>query len=254
MRARLSLFICSLATFCAVGLGAARLAAAETALERVRASGELRIAVDVPYGKMEFYDADGSLQGVDIDIARHVARHLGVEPKFEVMPFAELFDAIDERRADVVISAVTITAERQQKMRFSVPYFDAALQIAVRKGDASIASLNDLSSKRIGVLKGTVGETFALKSEYLDRNRIAVFESNDVRLKALLEKEIDAIIMHFSLKNHPTLRTLGKPLSQSYYGVVGHLEDETLIDAVNRALRDLQTRGELDKIKEAHLN
>lgn len=229
-------------------------AVSQTTLETVRASGEIRFAVDAPYGKMEFYDADGTLTGIDIDIARQVAKRLKVKPKFLVMPFAELFGAIDERRTDLVISAVTITAERQEKMRFSVPYFDAALRIVVRKQDASIQTLNDLKMKRIGVLKGTVGETFAGESPYLNSGKVVVFTSNEARVEALERGEVDGIIMHFSLKGHATLRTLGEPLSQSYYGLVAHLDDVDLMNAVNQALRDLQARGELTKIKQAYLN
>jgi polar amino acid transport system substrate-binding protein len=228
--------------------------AASSTLERVRDIGRIRVGVDVPYGKMEFYDDKGRLAGVDIEVARAVAEDLQVRPEFVTMPFAELFDALKNDRIDVVVSAVTITEERQKSMRFSVPYFDAALQVAVRRQDTHIQQLADLRGKRVGVLTGTVGESFARKSERVDNERIVQFSNNDARIAALEAGEVDAIIMHFSLRDHPTLRTLAAPISQSYYGIAARLDDEALIERVDRVLRGLKRSGRLAGIRKKYLN
>ena len=128
------------------GLLAAALAQGST-LENIAASKEIRIGIDVPYGRMEFYRANGELDGVDVAIAREISATMDAKPAFMVMPFIELFDALRSGKLDLVISAVTITAERQKSMRFSVPYFDAALQVAVRKADPDIRELTDLTGR-----------------------------------------------------------------------------------------------------------
>lgn len=226
---------------------------ADDSLTSITNSGVLRVGVDAPYGRMEYYDDDGSLTGVDVDVARQLASDIGVSVEFVTMPFDELFGALKEQRVDVVISAVTITAERQQTMRFSVPYFDAALQIAVRRDDDRIRQLADLPGKRVGVLAGTVGEGFANQSDLISNDLVVRFKNNDARVKALGDGQVDAIIMHFSLKDHPTLRTLPEPVSQSYYGVVGRLGDKALIEAVDQSLRAMKRDRRLDAIRHKHL-
>ena len=101
-------------------------------------------------------------------------------------------------------------------------------------------------------MSGTVGETFAKKSDLINNDLIVLFSSNETRIKALEEGAVDAIIMHFSLQNHLTLRTLAKPLSQSYYGVVSRLEDDKLMGKVNRPLRELKRSGRIVEIKRSY--
>ena len=136
---------------------------APLSLSDIKEKGTLLVGVDIPYGVMEFYDASGKLAGIDMDIASEIASRIGVSMEVKTMPFSKLFDALKAGEVDVVISAVTITPERQKTMLFSVPYLNAGMSIAVRKDNQSIQSLEDLKDQKVGVLKGTVGEELILK-------------------------------------------------------------------------------------------
>jgi polar amino acid transport system substrate-binding protein len=81
------------------------------------------------------------VSGYSVEIWHEVARRLGVETAWTVLP--DLSDdaqlaAVVEGRADLAISALAITAEREAKVDFSVPYFDAGLQILVGTQDGGV--------------------------------------------------------------------------------------------------------------------
>ncbi len=226
----------------------------DASLLAVKENGKLVIGVDIPYGVMEFYDKSGKAVGIDIDIANEIVSRIGVSLVVKKMPFSKLFDALKNGEVDVVISAVTITSERQKKMLFSVPYLDAGVSIAVRKDNMDIKSVENLKGKKVGVLKGTIAEGLATKSEHIDPSLIRKYDKNDERIQDLLDGKLDAIVVHFLVKDFPLLKLVGEPLSQSYYGVVTRLNNNTLMDEINKTLRELKRNGKLKKIKRKYIN
>lgn len=228
-------------------------AAADSSLDRVFDEGSLLIAMDPPYGVMEFYDEDDRLRGIDVDLGITIANDLGVALAIETMPFAKLFEALDSGEVDLVISAVTITEERQKTMRFSAPYFDAALSIAVRADESAIGSERDLKGRRVGVIEGTIGENHVRKSEHVDEDLIRTFRDNRARLDALKRGEVDALIVHFAASTEPEIKMLDEPISQSYYGVVGRLDDVALMARVDAVLRRMKRNGGLKALRDRYI-
>ncbi len=226
----------------------------DLSLLNVKKKKSISVGVDIPYGVMEFYDNSGKPAGIDIEIANEIASQIGVSTKFKIMPFSKLFDALEEEEVDVIISAVTITLERQEKMLFSVPYLDAGVSIAVSKDNMEIKSIEDLKGKKVGVLKGTIAEKLVEKSEYIDSSLVRSYKSNDERLQDLSDGKIDAVVVHFLVKDLSSVKLVGAPLSQSYYGVVTKLNNNALMDEVNKTLRDLKRSGKLREIKQKYVN
>ena len=227
--------------------------ATDTSLSDVRARGTLIVGSDIPYGVMEFRDDQGNLVGIDIDIAREIAAALGVTLEVENIPFNRLFETLKSGPIDAILSAVTITPERQREMRVSTPYLDAGMAIAVRHDNTDIRSPEDLEGKRIGVLKGTVGEELMANSAHADPALVRSYESNDARIQDLVDGALDVIIVHFLVKDMPSIKIVGRPLSQSFYGVVTQLEADALMAEINRVLRRLKRSGKLQDIKRRYV-
>lgn len=95
-------------------------------------------------------------QGIDVDLMRGFAQHLGVA--LEVHPITEgwgaLVPALVAGKGDVVASELTITPERQQVVDFSRPYVTSWIAVAVRRG-SPIAKLEDLKGKKAALLAGS---------------------------------------------------------------------------------------------------
>ncbi len=247
-------FLIILTVFSASGTIAQTAKVKDASLSNVQAEGELIVGTDIPYGIMEFFDSSGKPVGIDMDIGRQLARDIGVSMKVKTMPFAELFKSLDNGTVDVVISAVTITTERQKKMLFSVPYLNAGMSIAVKKDNRNISSIEDLRHKRVGVLHGTIGDDLAVKSPHVDPSLIKRYKKNTQRLKDLQDGKVDAIFVHFLIKDLQGIKLVGDPLSESYYGVVTRLGNHSLMKLINKTLRKLKRSGELSRIKKRYQN
>ncbi|MEH2240522.1 transporter substrate-binding domain-containing protein [Nostoc sp.] len=79
----------------------------------------------------------GELSGFSIDLWRSIANQIGIESKFiEYSSVPELLSAIKEGKANLGISAISITAEREQNFDFSLPIFAGGLQIMVRNPES----------------------------------------------------------------------------------------------------------------------
>ncbi len=224
----------------------------DSALAEVRERGELVIGSDIPYGVMAFYDEDGTPVGIDMDLGREIAERIGVSMRVETMPLDDLFDAVKEGRVDAVLSAVTITPERQETMDFSAPYLNAGTYVAVRAGNTEIGSLEDLRGKRVGVIAGTIGEEVAQESEHIDNENVVPFDNEDLRLEALESGDVDAALMHFLTASDPEIEMIGDPLRQSYYGVVTRKGADSLMAEIDATLRVLKRSGRLDEIRESY--
>ena len=104
-------------------------------LERVQATGELRVGLDASFPPFESLDAAGSVIGFDPDLADAIAEALGAEPVFVNVGFDGLYDALWAGRVDVVISGLPYDPRRTQDVNYSQPYFNAGQVLVVRADD-----------------------------------------------------------------------------------------------------------------------
>ena len=223
----------------------------DTSLSDIKAKGTLLVGIDIPYGVMEFFDDSGNAVGVDIDIAKEIISEIGVELEIKTMPFDDLFAAVKNEEVDVLISAITITPERQEKMLFSIPYFDGGLVVVVGTDNKDISVPEGLKDKKLGVLKGTTGEAFALG--YIEPSLVTSHITNEEREQALLNGETDAIVIDYiaaidMIKEHSSLKIVGEPLNQEFYGVVTKLGNNALMEEINGILREMKRSGRLKEI------
>lgn len=159
-------------------------------LGAIREAGVLRVAAfdgNPPFG---FIDPDSNeIRGLDVDIARELAKRLGV--KLELVPTnpANRIPLLQSRRADLVLANFTITPERAQQVDFSIPYFASGQQFLARKG--RLDSANQLNGLRIGVDKGTTNEA-VLRQKFPGATLIA-YDDTPFAFTALRNGNVDAI-------------------------------------------------------------
>jgi arginine/lysine/histidine/glutamine transport system substrate-binding and permease protein len=222
---------------------------AQSTLERVRASGRLRVGIDATYPP--FGMAEGrEFTGFDVDVARGIARELGVEAELVNANFDGVFPALQNGALDVVISAVTITPERRAALLFSDPYFAAGQQIVVR-GDSTITGPDNLAGRTVGVQLNTTAQ-FAM--EKLPGVTIAKYNTIDLALLDLQNGRVDAVasdgpVLRYMVRsNFPGLKTAGAEYTDEQFGVVLARTSDDLRRAINAALWRLQESGEYERI------
>jgi His/Glu/Gln/Arg/opine family amino acid ABC transporter permease subunit len=218
---------------------------AQSAYERVRASGRLRVGIDATYPPFGMAEG-GDFTGFDVDIAKGIARELGVTPELINASFDGVFPALQNGSFDVVISAVTITAERQQTLLFSDPYIDAGQAIAVRN-DSAIPDVDGLAGKTVGV---QINTTAQFSMEKRGGVAIAKYNTIDLALLDLQNGRIDAVasdgpvLRYMTRMSFPGLKVVGKDYTEEQFGIVLAKSSEDLRRAVNSALWRMQQSGE----------
>ena len=153
--------------------------------------GTLTVCTNPPYEPFEFTDANGDVVGLDIDLVGEIAAELGVEPEIVISPFEgiESGQLLETDACDLVASAITITEERQAKIDFSQPYFDADQGLLVPEG-SDLTDVDSLEGATVGVQQATTGEAWA-EENGLD---VVQFEDLGLQVAALETGQVDAIV------------------------------------------------------------
>ena len=231
---------------CGGGDDAASGDGSEGGVELVTA-GSLTVCTNPPYEPFE-YEEDGEVVGLDIAIVQEVADDLGVDLVTKVTPFEGIQSGADLNtdNCDVVASGITITEERQAKIDFSEPYFDADQGLLVPEG-SDLDSVESLEGKTIGVQQATTGETWA-QDNGLDTVQ---FEDLGLQVQALKTGQIDAAVNDIAV--------LGPFVSEGFevsanfstgeqYGLGVKKGNTALLDAVNATLDRIREDGTYDDI------
>jgi len=150
---------------------------------------------------------------------------------------------------DAVISAMTITASRQEEVDFSRPYFRSDQAVVVQESNVGILSREDLADKTIGVQLGTTGELLA-RELVSDKGGVYTYESPDQAFLDLNTGRLDAVVndlpvsSYFLLRN-PNLRLrLHSQLKQrSIMALQSRRVTRELVEKINNALIQLKEEG-----------
>jgi len=134
-------------------------ASAADLLDKVKARGTLKVALEGTYPPFNYREKDGQIAGYDVDVARLLAARLGVKVEFVSSEWASILAGLSAGKYDVIISQVGINPKREQAFDFSTPYIYSMPQLIVRKDEQAVyKTLEDLKGKKLGVGQGSVYE------------------------------------------------------------------------------------------------
>lgn len=206
----------------------------------------LTVATEPAFPPFESQAADGSLEGFDIDLMTAIGEQAGFTVEFESLPFDGIVPALQAGTVDAAISGMTITAEREENVDFTDPYFQAGLAIATRKDESEVQSFDDLANKRIAVQLGTTG---AEKANEVSGAQVSTFDSAPLALQELRNGNVDAVINDAPVtlyaiqqNNLDDLEVVGEMLTEEYYGIAMPQGSENL-EALNQALAEVIANG-----------
>jgi len=214
--------------------------------------GYLTVGSDITYPPFESVEGE-EFVGFDMDLVREIAKRLGLEIEIVNTAWDGIFPALIANKFDIVISAVTITPERDEEMDFSDPYFDSDQSIATKE-DSGIKTKADLEGKILGVQTGTTGALEAEKiAEEINITEIKTYDTILLAFEDLKAGRIDAIINDFVtsldiVKENPGLVLAEKIKTDEKYGVVFAPDTPELLKAVNKVLKEMKEDGTYDQI------
>ena len=204
---------------------------------------------DIPFRPFEFGQAP-DYEGFDIDIINAVADRLGLEVQIEKTPFATIFRNLAQGQFDAVISATTITPEREEVVDFSDPYFLANQSLVVKPG-SDIESVDDLSGATVGVQIGTTGADYA--ENETDAAEVRPFDIADQAFQALNSGQVDAVIIDIpvattAIEEGEDIEIAEDIPTGEEYGISVQPGSDQLLEAINNALSEIKEDGTYEQI------
>ncbi|GFH42019.1 amino acid ABC transporter substrate-binding protein [Lactococcus hodotermopsidis] len=143
--------------------GSDKKATVDKYLDKIKDKGTLTVAMNPEFAPFEFQviqEGKNKIVGSDVDLANEIGKALGVKVKFEAMDFNNVLAAVQSGKADIAISGISVTAERQKNYDFTTPYYIAKNVMIVKKSElASYKTVADFKGKKVAAQKGTVQET-----------------------------------------------------------------------------------------------
>jgi len=193
------------AAFCAA-LALASLATAATA-------ATLKIGTEGGYPPWSMVDASGKVAGFDADVGHALCEKLGMKCRFVVQAFDSLIPSLQADRFDLIISGLSVTAERAKAIGFSIPYATEDSAFVVPAGSPLIkapgqaALLKDLAGKTVGVQGGTTQGAFLQK--HAPDIKVKTYETQDQMQIDLSAGRLDATFSEVTPQSQ-FLKTEGK--------------------------------------------
>ena len=215
-------------------------------------SGTLSVCTNTPYKPFE-YEENGTIVGLDADIANAIASDLGVKAQLTSISFEGLDSGtgLSTGQCDIALAGIGVTDERKSKMEFTTVYFDDNLAILVPKG-SSITSAADLKGVSVGAQQATSGETYAKENGA----EVIQYEDTSLMFSALKTGQVKAIAANLSvvseaLTNDPGSFKIAYQDSENTEQIAAAVSsnNKALLAKANATIAKLKENGELDKMK-----
>lgn len=214
---------------------------------------ELVLVTEAGFAPYEYYE-DGEIVGVDIDIAKEIAKELDKKLVIKDVSFDFVISEVKSGKADFAAAGISITPERAKEVDFTKEY-TISNQVVVVKKDSPIKDFEDIKNKKIAVQLGTVADL------YVEENyKNAIIVSHKKYLSAVEDVKTgkaDCIIMDelpakAIVTENDNLKILDGVLFQDKYGMIVKKGNDELKEQINKVLERMINDGIIDELVLKH--
>ncbi|HLO88594.1 MAG TPA: transporter substrate-binding domain-containing protein [Nostocaceae cyanobacterium] len=176
--------------FCLFCLGTESLASAAP-LSKIQERGYLIVGIKDNIRPLGFRDANSNLQGLEIDLAKELAKDLlGKADAVRFQPVAnrDRLSVVFEDKVDFAIARITATESRARLVSFSVPYYFESVNLVTK--NTSARELKDLNSLKIAVLNNS--STIYQVKNFIPKSELVGVDSYSAAREKLESNQADA--------------------------------------------------------------
>jgi polar amino acid transport system substrate-binding protein len=222
-------------------------------LDRILAKKELVVgtAADMPPLNMTL--KDGSIVGMEVDLATMMANGIGVKLALKPMPFNDLLPALEAGQVDLILSGMTMTPLRNTKVAFAGPYFGSGKSVLIKQENvASLQSTQMMNNADVtlATLKGSTSQAFV--ERVAPKAKLVLTDDYDQAIAMVLEGKVRAMVADYTICNVSVLRyrdkgltTLKSPLNYEPIGIALPPNDPLLLNWAQNFVAFLMNSGEL---------
>jgi polar amino acid transport system substrate-binding protein len=225
-------------------------------LTSIKDNGKVIVGLSADYAPYEFHavvDGQDKTVGFDVDLAKEVAKDLGVDLEIKEMDFEALIGALQAGQIDMIISGMNPDEERKKQIDFSDIYYEAQHAVLINSADKDkYKKVDDLAGKKIGAQLGSTQQKIA--EEKIQGGKVSLLASvNDLVLQ-LKSGKVDAVVTEepvakMANKTNPELVLSDITFKDESGGnAIGVKKDsKELVEALNKTITRLKESGDLDK-------
>jgi ABC-type amino acid transport substrate-binding protein len=204
----------------------------------------LAVGSDIPYPPFE-QGKPGTYTGFDIELMEAIGEKIGRTPEFQDTSFETIFRDVAQGKFEAVISAATITPEREKAVAFSDPYYLSEQAILVKEG-SDIAGIDDLSGKTVGAQQGTTG--LELGKEKADAGELRPYPEGPDAVNALKAGTVEAVIIDAPVAQNAVEKSGGVEIAEKVpteetYGIALAKDNTELLGEINKGLKEVISDG-----------
>ncbi len=243
------------------------MAQAGEVLDGIMAKKKIVVATDANWPPQSFINDKNEMDGFDVDVAREIAKRLGVSIEF-ITPSWDIITAGNwNRRWDLHVGSMTPTKKRAEMLAFPAVYYYTPAAVAVHKNSNTLR-IQDLSGKKIGTGTGTTFELYlqgdlsidaagAPKFKYqIKKPVIKSYETSTIALDDLRLGDgvrLDGVVSSLpvfleAIENGYPIKVLGQPIFYEPLSVTIDLGDPALNSSLQGIITDMRNDGTLSKI------
>lgn len=232
-------------------------------LEKIENKKSITVALNPNFAPFEFktlVDGKDTVVGADVEIAKAIGEELGVEVKFSEMSFDNVLASLQSGKADIAISGISATEERQKVFDFSDTYYESETVLIVKSDQVpTYKTSSDLDGQSIGVQKGSIQESIA-KSNLTGANVVALGQPgeaiNELKSGQLSGVVLEKAIAQGYIDQNSDLAIAEVPLtseSSDAYAVALPKGSDQLKEKINSVIAKLKSEGKIDSfVQEAY--
>jgi polar amino acid transport system substrate-binding protein len=220
----------------------------------------IRFVTDTDYPPFNYYDEDGTLSGLNVDLAKALCLELASACDIQVRPWDDMVTAVKRNEADAVIASRVATAALLRDLDVSDRYYyTPARFVGLRETVVTEATPSGLSRRKIAVAKGSAHEAYL--RAFFRLSEIQVYDNVELARDAVRNKTADLLFgdgigLVFWLNGDASklcCEFKGGPFTEQFYfgdgvGVLLSRADATLRPQINGALKRLRETGRIEEL------
>ncbi len=220
----------------------------KSTLNDVLERGELRVGLEPGYMPFEMKDKKGRLMGYDIDLAKNMAKAMGVKVKFVPTAWDGIIAGLVTNKYDIIISGMTVSQKRNLKVNFADPYVVVGQTILLRKGlEGKVKSAKDLDDPKYTVVTKLATSADMAMQKFFKKAKTLTFDTESDAISEVLTGKADAMIydqpyniIFMAEKGKDKLVHLDAPLTYEPLAWAVRKGDPDFLNWLNNYLRQIK--------------
>ena len=209
---------------------------------------QLVMVTEAGFAPYEYYE-NGEVVGVDVDIAREIAKYLGKKLVVKDIAFDSIINEVKTGKADFGAAGISYSNDRAKNVDFSINYA-ISKQVVIVNNNSSITNVNGISNKKIAVQLGSIADTFVTE-KYKNANVVRQ-KKYLAAIEDLKTGKVDCVVMDELpakeiVSKNEGIKILDGSLTNDSYGMVVKKGNKELLDAINMVLQNLKDEGKIDE-------